>query len=409
MDISSIMPIAIDVSGKIKAVKEAQYNFRRGSKQNFNFFSAIVTGKHDKEHIEKYHSNFISYLLNPEAPHDCGIFFLKKFIKELEKKKNEKFKGNVPNPDKLENVSVEREKIAEEGYIDIAIESKSDWFIFIENKVESDEGYQQVKYYCDWAHGKKPDMNWCGVYLTKYGIPPKTIHGSDHENKVISLSYHDIIEWLESCQKEKEIINYPHIISALTQYINVIKKNLGIMGDTEKTEIQSYFKKDRIRTALLAQNFTNLTQELEEYIKLVRTDFLDELKDKIIEQLKDKGVDIQYENDELRCSNPEFVLLIKQSYPKYDETGRGLWWGIKKNKDGSRFEHNLKLDKKWWEGVVFKEIDDFENDTDNGSAKIIESIDNVDLRGQLIEEISKTITNKTKHIAEELEKINMTK
>ena len=37
-----------------------------------------------------------------------------------------------------------------------------------EIQVESNEGHQQVKDYCDWAKIECPN-NWCGMYLTKYG------------------------------------------------------------------------------------------------------------------------------------------------------------------------------------------------------------------------------------------------
>ncbi len=48
---------------------------RSKNKENFNFFTALVNGKNTKEHIEKYHSNFIGYLLNPKENHDFGSFF----------------------------------------------------------------------------------------------------------------------------------------------------------------------------------------------------------------------------------------------------------------------------------------------------------------------------------------------
>ena len=49
----------LNFASKIKEIKDAHNNFRKGSKQNFNFFYGIVR---DKAHIEKYHSNFIAYL-----------------------------------------------------------------------------------------------------------------------------------------------------------------------------------------------------------------------------------------------------------------------------------------------------------------------------------------------------------
>ena len=83
IDVDGIISVAVGFSNKIKEVKDAGYNFRKGSKQNFNFFSAIVTSNDEKEHLEKYHSNFIGYLLNPKASHDCESLFLKSFFDSL--------------------------------------------------------------------------------------------------------------------------------------------------------------------------------------------------------------------------------------------------------------------------------------------------------------------------------------
>jgi hypothetical protein len=165
-NISAIISASLEAADKIIKIKEGQYNFQRGSKQNFNFFSAIVTGKQDKDHIEKYHSNFIAYLLNPDASHDCGVIFLKYFLEVLKKRTTKDFVGFQATENKLTEVTVEREMPVNNGSIDIAIKYKKDWLMFIENKVESEEGYQQVKCYCDWAKKEYPN-NWCGVYLTK--------------------------------------------------------------------------------------------------------------------------------------------------------------------------------------------------------------------------------------------------
>lgn len=68
---------ACEVLSKMDELRLVQKNIRRGSRQGFNFFYALIN---DKVHLEKYHTSFLSYLLCPEESHDCeGIFFLCNF------------------------------------------------------------------------------------------------------------------------------------------------------------------------------------------------------------------------------------------------------------------------------------------------------------------------------------------
>jgi flagellar biosynthesis chaperone FliJ len=399
-----MISVAFDFSNNIKKIKEANSNFRKGSKQNFNFFSAIVSGKYSKEHHEKYHSNFIAYLLDPKATHDCESIFLKAFLEKIEEIKNKseeivaeksdkKFTGFEEDEKQLLQISVEREKLVN-GNIDIAIESKNKWLIFIENKIEHFEAPHQVKDYCDWAEDHYNE--WLGVFLTKNGSSPPSIKDYVHKNKVICLSYReDIINWLKSCCTNEKLIYYPHIISALMQYINVIKKNLNIMDNKELEESQKYLKDNNSAAAQLAENISDLKQVLDEYIKIVRSNFLMDLKEKVVESLNN----ILRANKDLECSyeNIAFKIKILQSYPDTDEGGRGLWWGIYplEGSDFISLNSDLKLKKDFWEPVSFGDVkDDFYRDTDKGSALIIKSLDDINLKEKIITEITEKIVKK---------------
>jgi len=50
------------LSEDISSIRRNHYNRKKNEKENFNFFSAIVSGKNSRDHIEKYHSNFIVYI-----------------------------------------------------------------------------------------------------------------------------------------------------------------------------------------------------------------------------------------------------------------------------------------------------------------------------------------------------------
>ena len=68
---------------EIERIKKAIYKRKKDSKENFNFFHALVTD--EKVHLEKYHTNFIAYLLNPKQSHDCDTLFLENFLKLIGK------------------------------------------------------------------------------------------------------------------------------------------------------------------------------------------------------------------------------------------------------------------------------------------------------------------------------------
>lgn len=417
ISIDSILSVAVDFSNAIRKIKEANSNFRKGSKQDFNFFSAIVSGKHSQEHYEKYHSNFIAYLLNPKETHNCDSIFLKLFLEEIKKKSDERdidksdknFAGFEEDEKQLLQVSIEREKLVN-GNIDIAIESKNKWIIFIENKIESFEATNQVKDYCDWAENNNKE--WLGIFLTKDGDPPNSMKDHKHKNKVICLSYKkDIISWLENCCTNKKLIYYPHIISALIQYINIINKNLNIMDSTVIAESKNFMRNHKKDAAQLAEHFSDLKQGLDAYIAEVRADFLKELKDKLEKRLTGEGI----ENIDLNCNyvGVKFDITFTQEYPSFDEGGgRGLCWGfhpaVYSNHD--YFKSEFPKGHSCWESLSFKVMDDsgreividdyFDPNTDKGSALIIKSLENSTLREEMISEIIKRIVGKTKKIVE---------
>jgi nitrate reductase NapAB chaperone NapD len=355
--------------------------------------------------------------LNPKETHDCDSIFLKLFLNKIEeiKRKSDKslsditdnnFAGFEEDEKQLLQVSIEREKPAY-GNIDIVIESKK-WIIFIENKIENFEALNQVKAYCDWIESQNKE--WLGIFLTKNGSPADSIKDNDYNKRVICLSYKHIISWLESCCTDKRLIYYPHIISALVQYINIINKNLNIMDNTEIEKIKTFLNDHRKDAAQLAEHFSDLKRELDQYIKAERDKFLDELKEKLEERLNGEKI----ENTKLKCNynGIKFEITFTQEYPLFDEGGgRGLCWGFYPEVGSyyDYFKSEFPKGRPCWESLSFKVIDDsgieividdFDTDTDKGSALIIKSLENSTLREEMIKEIIERIVKKTKEIAE---------
>jgi hypothetical protein len=75
-------------------------------------------------------------------------------------------------------------------------------------------------------------------------------------------------------------------------------------------------------------------------------------------------------------------VKVAQSYPSYEDKGRGLWVGIYP-KEWVAGSQNLKFgyNYKWWPLKVeynSEDLDDFEADTDKVSAIIVSKKDQVD-------------------------------
>ena len=271
MDIEHLISTASNIGKGITEIRDKHYEERKQKKENFNFFAAIVSGKNDKQHIEKYHSNFIAYLLNSEASHDFGNLFLQYFFELL---KNPPFNVNKL-PIELP-LTVEREKLTNEGrFIDISLEVGKEWIIFIENKVWSEEGTDQMKDYCEFANNKY--ANKVGIYLTLKGESPVSINPISNSGiRVICLSYKDIIKWLKSCCQDVEVNKHPHILSALKQYITVIENILHTMKEDTEAIIE-YLKSNEVSTELILTNRRILNDAIWLLTKEIRDKFLADL------------------------------------------------------------------------------------------------------------------------------------
>ena len=134
------------------------------------------------------HSNFFSWLLDPNQSHKLGDIFLKRFLREVFS--SDKF-------EKLEQVDVEgldlsKVEIKREWQnIDILIKLEN-IVVCIENKVKSKEHSNQLNRYKDIIYSEFPDYEKTFVYLTVDGNQPED-ESLDYE----PISYEFIVETLE--------------------------------------------------------------------------------------------------------------------------------------------------------------------------------------------------------------------
>ena len=399
-----IIDAAFEVSGVLERIGEKHVNIERGRRQGFNFFEGLVRGR---VHLEKYHTNFISYLLSSEE-HGCEHLFLKCFLEMLVERCNKKpddyklkllglFLDEVKKGNRVE---VGRERPLSSGQIDIDLFfSGLGAALFIENKVRSGEGYNQVKDY--FGHYEKAFPNrHLGIFLSKDGgMPPSMEPGATSFGNLILLSYRDIIEWLEASCTERELLFYPHIVGCLLQYIHVVKKELSIMEKKEKEEMLGFLEKNSGKLSLLVKNQSRLSMMIQEAIEHYRAGFLEDIK-QMIERLLGNKEYKPKRNEAGRFScqyeDVSFLLYIEQAYPESDDNGKGLWWGIY-DENGASFDFHIGLVHHGWEAVIIDQIDDFNND-EEGSAKIIESSGDSAKREIWIEDIVRTIEKRIDNI-----------
>ncbi len=165
---------------------------------------------------EKRHSNFLSWLLDPNKSHKLGDSFLKRFLEKVFS--SDKF-PKVDQSD-VEDMDLTKVEIKREWeYIDILIKHK-DFVVCVENKVEAPEVPGQLTKYKDTIEKNFPDPDYhrTFVYLTPDGDSP--------ENETESyepISYKFIAESLESIiSVDGESLN-ERARNYIEDYITIIK------------------------------------------------------------------------------------------------------------------------------------------------------------------------------------------
>ena len=344
----------IEAIKEIETIKKRIYERKKDSKENFNFFNALVTDK--KIHLEKYHTNFIGYLLNPKQSHDCDVFFLKSFLELIEEKHEIHY-----NRKTLPHAVVTIEKQTTQGrFIDIVVEYKNEWILFVENKVYSDESENQLEDYYNFCFNKvnkKP----IGIFLTRSGCKPTSI---GDPTKIICISHSEIIGWLENCINQLGEKN--NLTHSLKQYILALKQILNILDDEEMKVFQPYLDKnfqelpsldviDSFRDAVIKYSGNHEKRKI----------FYGRLIGLLIHDLEgeksEKGFMVG--KDEKRHE-----IIVCSYNEKYEDDGYGGWFGI--------YNQNKPFDYTW-EAVEINGVDDFK-DIVEGTKQIINLGENID-------------------------------
>lgn len=239
---------AMSLLTQVSALNKKHEEIARITGRKFNVFS--ILGVESRE--TSTHSAFLVELLNPKGSHGQGSLFLKLFIKVLEGKKppsegekNEYSDMNVPDNEKVDSATVEKEKYlgsidkekTKGGRADIVIRSTTGT-ICIENKIYADDQENQLIRYHE-----KYGSNGLILYLTLYGgeasewstkLGKKKLEAGEH---YFRISYKkDILDWLVKCQSA--VMDVPTVRDVIGQYIYLIKKLTGQgMAKEQKNEV----------------------------------------------------------------------------------------------------------------------------------------------------------------------------
>lgn len=217
------------------------------------------------------HSNFLAWLLNPNGYHGLGDLFIKRFLRQLFS--SDKAQGldpvSVMETD-LSKVRIKREW----KYIDLLIELEK-IVILIENKFYSKESKGQLSKYKKRVEKEFPKHKKVYAFLTPFGIE------SEAEN-----------EWYQE-------VSYQTIIDIIGKLLTVYGQNLHPSAEVYLNDYQTILKRELMsgdNLSELAQRIYYSHKELMDFIIENRPDVIDEVREILIQKLKEKGYRIGSEN-----------------------------------------------------------------------------------------------------------------
>ena len=242
-----------------KLLKDEEFDKLDLGLKNPNIFQILRITKN-----EIRHSNFLSWLLDPNQSHKLGDIFLKRFLREVFS--SDKF-GSIDQVD-VEGMDLSKVEIQREWKnIDILIKLEN-VVVCVENKVLSKEHSEQLSRYKEIIENQFPNHHQTFVYLT-----PEGDTSEDETDTYEPISYVFIVESLDRILSvygeslNEQVKNY------IKDYITIIKREL--MGTDKLTELS---KK-------IYQNH----KELFDFIIDHKPDVLDDVKSIFEKQIQKRG------------------------------------------------------------------------------------------------------------------------
>jgi hypothetical protein len=291
MDFIKLEKSLVELSEKIKTIQSKREERLSVTKGRFNLFTILRRIGEETQ----LHSNFICYLLNPKADHDCDRTFLDLFIETLADEKHTEIWSNSDEETddgvklyidqmnaviKQECKEVRTEKVIDnKRRIDIYLEFEGSR-IAIENKISAGEQPDQVFDYAKYLDKNHNTKNFL-FYLTLWGS--KSVTARNQKYFIISYEKH-ILNWIERCLKAT--YKYVNINQALQQYENVIRRltNQTLEKD-EMKEIKDMLKNN----PKVIESFPYLTIAYNELVNESVAKFWEEL----LKELSDQNTNLE--------------------------------------------------------------------------------------------------------------------
>lgn len=194
-------------------------------------------------------------LLSPKGSHYQGNSYLKLFFKKV--------LDIEISEDELNSAEVFREYQIDQGRrIDLVIKTP-ERFIPIEVKIYADD--QERQCYDYYEEAKKHTDNPKIFYLTRFGSDPgkESTYNLSVED-VVNISFSDdILNWLDLCLKHSNTIKIAPIREIILQFIGMIQKFTGKMGDEKEMEIKELLSSssNNIKSAIAIKDTLNGVRE----------------------------------------------------------------------------------------------------------------------------------------------------
>jgi hypothetical protein len=283
-------------------LKDIEFDKLELGLHNPNIFEVLRISK-----TEIRHSNFLSWLLNPNGSHQLGDVFLKRFLREvfLSDKFNDINQVDVEGMD-FSNVEIHREW----NHIDILIKLEN-IVVCIENKILSKEHSDQLTRYKKIIESNFPKEKKTFVYLSPEGNP------SENESDVYQpISFNFIIDSLERIISVYGKSMNQQVLFYIKDYITIIKREL--MGTDELSQ--------------LSQKIYNNHKELFDFIEEHKPDTSLRLSTIIRNQIEERGWILgSYSTRWIRFYTPKIKDFIYY-------TNKSIGW---KNGESYSFEIDL--------------------------------------------------------------------
>lgn len=212
--------------------------------QRFNIFEALGVTRDELKH-----SNFLGFLLDPQANHGLGDRFLKRFLQAAA----ESEPGVAPlTPIDLDLLDLSKSVVERErDGIDILVNDALNGIrVIIENKVDSTEHSDQLAKYYKRVEARYPGTKLIGIYLTVNGDSPEDEEDCKH---YIPLSHSTVRELLDRLIASPDIRIESDVRFAIDQYREVLGRHF--MADQEIKQLcERIYRKHKQAIDLINEN-----------------------------------------------------------------------------------------------------------------------------------------------------------